>query len=175
MKSLNIKLGGESKAKILKESGRYTAVISQIVDVGLQPGFDARAPQDSIAIVFRVNGGYDVVKKVTLSSHELSALMEIVRAVGLKSEEGGQDPHLADLIGKPLAVEVVLQGTFPKVTQVSPIESFDDLVEPFEPSANCFIEQIEDHLSGPNAKAFVMGLHADVRRLLANRIRNRED
>ena len=96
MKKINLKIGNLDKAKNLKDSGRYTAVISQIIDVGVQPGFENRAPQECIAIVFLVNGGHEVVKKVTLSDHDQSSLMEIVRAVGVVSQGDNDELELSD-------------------------------------------------------------------------------
>lgn len=174
MKSLNLKSSGAAKAQSLKESGRYTAVIAQIIDIGDQPGFDNRPPQECVAVVFRLNGGYEIVKKVTLSDHEQSTLMEIVRATRLDSQDASDDPMLSDLIGRALAVEVVVQGIFSRVVQVSALEQFDDVADAFQPKADCWVDDIETRLTSENAKAFVMSLHLDVKRLLSGRVRNRE-
>ena len=174
MKSINIKLSGTDKNRSVKESGRYTAVISQIVDVGIQPGYDGRDPQHCVALVFRLNGGATIVKKVSVSDHPMSTLMEIVRAACVNQGDHCDDTQISDLIGKAVAVEVSVQGVYARVDQVSTLEDFDDKADSLPEAEYQFIDNIESRLTGTEAKAFVMSLHADVRRLLSSRIRQRE-
>lgn len=174
MKSINIKLSATEKNRSVKESGRYTAVISKIVDVGIQPGYDSRDPQHCVALVFRLNGGATIVKKVTVSDHPMSTLMEIVRAAGLNQGVQCGDSQISDLIGKAVAVEVNVNGVFARVDQVSTLEEFDDQADTLPEAEYQFIDNIESKLIGTEAKAFVMSLHSDVRRLLSSRIRQRE-
>jgi hypothetical protein len=127
-----------------------------------------------MALVFGLKDGSTLVKKLTVSDHELSTLMEVVRAAGVMPTDEAGMVQTADLIGKSIAVEVDVQGAFARVTQVSTLESFDDEPITFKPSEDSLIENIESRLSDPNAKAFVMSLHPEVRRYLSNRIRQRE-
>ena len=84
------------------------------------------------------------------------------------------DTQISDLIGKAVAVDVNVNGVFARVDQVSTLEEFDDQADSLPEAEYQFIDNIESRLSGTEAKAFVMSLHPDVRRLLSSRIRQRE-
>ena len=157
----------------MRDLSRVTATITGVIDAGLQRPFDASKPnQPTWAVLFLTAEGELLVRKYNKSSHAMSAMVALGQNVGVDLEFGSP----AKLLGKPVALTIdVTTQKFPKVTEVSRLEDFDEQMVVITPDRCQFVEDISARLKESDAKTWVMALPAEARRLIGGRIINRTE
>lgn len=177
---MNFTSNTQSRTPPKPEAGRHTAYIAGLIDVGLQAAFDpSRPPVQNVAVVFKLGNGGELVKKFSISFHPMSSLSGLFQSAIGVSPDSAQSWDIFEnfwngcqiLLGAQVAVELVLSNGGIKVLQVSPVESFDDVLEVPEIGADVVVSNLDERLVTPDAKQWVMGLNQEVRRFISQRIR----
>lgn len=152
----------------MRDLSRVTATITGVIDAGLQRPFDASKPnQPTWAVLFSTAEGELLARKYNKSSHAMSAMVALGQAAGVDLEFGSP----AELLGKAIALSVdVATPKFPKVTEVSRLEEFDEPMSVITLDRCQFVEDVSARLKESDAKAWVMSLPAEARRLIGSRI-----
>jgi hypothetical protein len=147
---------------------RVTATITGVIDAGLQRPFDTFKPnQPTWAVLFTTADGEVLTRKYNKSSHAMCAMVALGQAAGVDLEFGSP----AELLGKAVALSVdVTTPKFPKVTEVSRREDFDEPMPEITPDRCQFVEEVSARLKESDAKSWVMSLPAEARRLIGSRI-----
>lgn len=179
---MNVTSYTQSRTYPKLEAGRHTAYIAGLVDVGLQAAFDSsRPPVQSVAVVFKLGNGVELVKKFSISFHPMSSLSGLFQSAIGVTLDSAQAWDIAEnfwkgcptLLGAQVAVELGLSNGGIKLLQVSPVEPFDDVLEVPEIGSDVVVSNLDERLIAPDAKAWVMGLNQEVRRFISLRIRPR--
>lgn len=149
------------------EPGLYSAVITQVADIGLQMPFDRENdPEQQMAVTFELANGDQLAKRMKFSEHPSSGCYAVFTAAFPDLEvSSDQELGLTDLLGKSALIEVeVRDGKWPRITGVLPLEV-----------------GFEAHIPTGELLAFdadtmhrevYLKLHRDIRSWIAKRVRN---
>jgi hypothetical protein len=156
-----------TQSPVAIKDGVHVAVIVQVAHIGLQLAFDReKAPEEQLAVAFELASGDTVTKRMKFSDHPHSGCFALFNAAFADpSETDNPEPGLADLLGKPVLIEIeVRDGKWPRVTEVLALE---DGFEPIEPKSE-LLEFDADEMDSEVYKK----LHRDIRALVSKRVRS---
>ena len=149
------------------EEGVHAAVIVQVADIGLQlPYHRDDDPEEQMAVAFEIKSGDLIAKRMKFSDHPSSFCFALFTSAfpGLE-ESDDQELGLADLLGKPVLIEVeVPEGKWPRVVAVMPLE---EGFEPIEPKT----ELLKFDADEMNREVYLK-LHRDIRGWVSKRVRH---
>lgn len=160
--------GSKMSATQSKPRERFTATVTGIVDVGHQRPFDSSKPtQPTWAVIFTTSDGDVLARKYAKSQHSMSAIVALGQAVDVDLEHDA----IQALLGTQVAIVVESADTaFAKVVETSRLEAFDALMDPI-PLERCkCVGDVSVAIAAAGAKAWVMSLPQEVRRLIGSRV-----
>jgi hypothetical protein len=150
--------------------GCYVGTILQIANIGMQPGYSpADPPTHMIAVVIQLPG-LQVAKKMRLSDSPKSALFAYLDATLPDPETYDGDDPLPLTLGRPISVEIKVNGQFTNVTSIRRPEAFELASAPAVAQMDCLILD-DPELTSDAAKGIFLKLHRDIRGWLSKRIR----
>jgi hypothetical protein len=147
------------------EPGRHSATITQVVCVGYHRYQDGD-PKLMVAFTFQVPNGPAITKGINWTNHSAGTLSSVAWACDINLDGG--EVELSDFLGKHVIVEV--EGDrWPKVTDITPLEDFDDTPEAVDEDQLLCLEDV-----GQATKEQVKAMAPDARRLFGKRDRRAE-
>ena len=149
------------------DEGVHSAAITQVANVGLQRPFEKDVePEPALAVVFELENGEQVAKRMKLSNHPSSGCYALFTAAFPDLEEADDVTlELPDLLGKSVLIEVtVREGKWPRVSEIMPLEAG------FEPvtATSELLAFDADEMD----REIYLKLHRDIRSWTAKRIRH---
>ena len=111
---------------IALSEGRQIGTVVQVSTLGSQPAFNPGEPAvDSLGVVIQLVGGGTVAKKMRVSDHPMSALHQYLEATLPDPDLYGGDDPLPLTLGRPVAVEISMNGRFPRIESFHRPEDFE--------------------------------------------------
>ncbi len=147
--------------------GVNSAVIIQVANVGLQRPFEKDAePEPMLAVVFELENGEQIAKRMKLSTHPSSACYGLFTAAFPDLEEDDDATlELTDLLGKSVLIEVTVRdGKWPRVTEIMPLEAG---FEPVTTNSELLVFDVDEI-----DREVYLKLHRDIRSWASKRIRH---
>lgn len=145
-------------------AGYHRAIITQVAEVGLQPGFNRDdEPKQSLGIVFEDAAGRSVCKVMPLVVSTFSNFGKVLGCLE-------NDPDdLKDLLGQQLVLEIEPKGNYPKILGYYPLE--DGLSDESEITIkpNLLFYSVEE----PQPEVLKQ-LHPYLKQAIAGRVRHKE-
>jgi len=167
--SFNKKLA--STQSVTLAEGRHAGVIVQIANLGVQPGYDTtKVPAATVGVVIQLTGGVQIAKMMRISDSPLSALFAFLDAALPDPDAYDGDDPLPLTLGRPVAIEVTMNGQYPKIATFHRPEAFELASTPVVSAAELLLLD-DPELTGEAGKALFLKLHRDIRSWLSKRIR----
>ena len=157
---------------IALSEGRQIGTVVQVSTLGSQPAFNpGEAAVDSLGVVIQLVGGGTVAKKMRVSDHPMSALHQYLEATLPDPDLYGGDDPLPLTLGRPVAVEISMNGRFPRIESFHRPEDFELSGAPAVPTSNLIMFPDITELTRESGKALFLKLHRDIRGWLSSRVR----
>lgn len=147
------------------EDGIYSAVITQVADIGLQKAYNPEnPPEEQMAVLFETEAGIHISKRMKFSAHPLSNCYATFTSAFPGCED---EKRLSDLLGQSVLIDIeVNEGKWPRITGIMPLEEGFNVIQATS-------ELVAFDANEMDLDAF-RKLHRDIRFLVSKRIRQPE-
>ena len=154
--------------------GRHVGTVIQIASLGDQPAFEAgNPPGPSIGVIIELAGAKQLSKKMRLIGSPYSKLFEYLQATLPDPAGYDGDEPLPLTLGRPVAVEVTVNGRYANIASFHRPESFELDAAPSVGSSHLVLLESPDDLFADSGRDIFGMLHRDIRSWISKRVKER--
>ena len=154
--------------------GRHVGTVIQIASLGDQPAFEAgNPPGPSIGVIIELAGAKQLSKKMRLIGSPYSKLIEYLQATLPDPAGYDGDEPLPLTLGRPVAVEVTVNGRYANIASFHRPESFELDAAPSVGSSHLVLLESPDDLFAESGRDMFGKLHRDIRSWISKRVKER--
>ena len=152
--------------------GRQIGTVIQIATLGSQPAFNPGEPAvDSLGVVIQLVGAGTVAKKMRVTDHPMGGLHQYLAATLLDPDVYDVDDALPLTLGRPVAVEILMNGRYARIESFHRPEDFELASAPTVADSSLILFADITELTRDRGKALFLKLHSEIRGWLSRRVR----